>query len=128
MTDFKLDELETTVKTGAHGSGTPMIGTNAGDLTGVSIAAAEVNRSPCAQLKWLEDNTPYNYKAFVELAYNEGYQGVRIINKSDDSLAKEVKFEITGGDDADPYRQIPINHRRMVTSMLGHILDCLESE
>lgn len=124
--DLEFDVAAEAIYTGVHGTGEQMIGTAATDLEGVSIQDSRLGRSPCAQLKWLEDNSIYNYEAFVSLNYAAGYQGITITLKSDGSLEKEIKFPITGGDDADPYRQIPINHRRMVNMLISHVSERLE--
>lgn len=119
--DLELDDAETAIEQASFGTGKQMIGTAAGDLTGIDAASPMTNRSPCAQLKWLEDNTPFNFQAYVHLSYNEGFQGVRITKKSDGSVVKVIKFPITGGDDSNPYKQIPINHKRMMNRLIAHV-------
>ena len=122
-TFFKAAEKK--IENNAVGNGKQMIGTSAGDLLNVHPAEPQVTRSPCAQLKWLEDNTPYTFEAFVTLKHNEGHQGMEVRRKTDNTLVVRIRFPITGGDDADPYRQIPINHRRMMNSLIGFAMEQL---
>ena len=125
MASIDWDQIEKEIQRGATGNGKPMIGTSAGRLAGVDIMDAAVNRSPCAQLKWLNDNTPFKLEAFVTLTFDSGYQGIRVMKKSNGSVVRTIQFPITGGDDADPYRQIPINHRRMVRRLLAIVAERL---
>lgn len=57
----------------------------------------------------------------MSLSFDKGYQGLRATKKSDGTLVREVKFPITGGDDSSPYKQIPINHKRMMEKAMEFV-------
>lgn len=116
-----VSELQADLDVGMAGNGIKMIGTSVGGLSGVPPGSPAVNQSPCAQLKWLEDNTPFNWEAYVTLTYDGGYQGLRVTRKSNGTLVRNLKFPIMGGDDSDPYRQIPVNHRRMIAKAIAFV-------
>ena len=120
-----IQDIENDLQEGMRGNNKSAIGTSAGDLRGVEKLAQTI-RSPCARLKWLEDNTPFHWEAFVTLTFNGGFQGLRITRKQDDSLVRVIKFPINGGDDANPYRQIPINHEKMIAKAIARVVEKID--
>lgn len=113
----EYDDLQDELALGMIGNNKSPIGTAAGDLTGLSPTDPRVGISPCAQLKWLNDNTNFKWVAYVELEHDGGRQGIRAI-RPNGSIAKDFSFEMKGGDDSSPYKQIPINHRKMMGKAL----------
>jgi len=107
--DELLNRLENKISEGR----TNPIGYGGGDLTGMSLLEADVMRSPCRALRWLGDNSLYNFETFVTLSDVEGWQGIRAFNK-DGTLHREIKVRMGGGENADPKNQIYINNRAII--------------
>jgi hypothetical protein len=96
-----FDELQTRLENKVSEGRTNPIGYGGGDLNGVSILDADVMRSPCRALRWLGDNSPYDYETFVRLSSVEGWQGINIYNKNG-TLHRKIEVQMGGGENADP--------------------------
>ena len=106
----------------AAGNGIEVIGTTAGDLAGVDLSdpsSAYLQRSPCALLKWVNQNNPwgYSYKTFYELSFNGGVQGVIIEDEEGDFVAR-AETTMYGGSDGDPKKVIYENNKAIVNILL----------
>jgi hypothetical protein len=121
--DELLARLEQKISEGR----TNPIGYGGGDLTGLSLIEADVMRSPCRALRWLDDNSAYTFQTFVDLSSVEGWQGIRIYNK-DGSLYREIKVKMGGGENADPMRQIYLNNKTIITEALTFISEQIENQ
>lgn len=117
-----LDQLQIRLENKVSEGRTNPIGYGGGDLTGVSLVAADVMRSPCRMLRWMSDNSPYNYETFVTLSDVEGWQGINIYNKNG-TLHRQIKVKMGGGENADPKNQIYINNRAILLESLMFICE-----
>jgi hypothetical protein len=120
---INFDDLEAILNSKISEGRTNPIGYGGGDLTGVSVMDAQIGRSPCRALRWLRDNSPYTYQTFVELSDEQGWQGVRIFNKSDGSLVREVKVPMGGGSDSDPMVTIYRNNKAIIAETMAFITE-----
>lgn len=113
-----FDELETRIENRVSNGRTNPIGYGGGDLSGLSIAQADVMRSPCRALRWMSDNTDYEYETFVTLSDIMGRQGLDVFNKSDGSLVTSIVVPMGGGPNADPNSRIYINNTKIIVETL----------
>lgn len=102
----------------SEGKTNPM-GFTGGSLEGVPLMKAGVFRSPCGALQWMNDNTDYTFKTFVELAYDKGEQGLLVYQ--DGELIKRIAVPMGGGDNHDPNKVIYENNKRILMITLGFI-------
>lgn len=107
--DILLARLESKI---SEGRSNP-IGYGGGDLTGVSLKDADVMRSPCRALRWLCDNSPYDYETFVELSSTEGWQGINIYNKNG-TLYRRIEVAMGDAEGSDPKNSIYKNNRAII--------------
>lgn len=117
---INFDDLQAILEQKISEGRTNPIGYGGGSLTGVSLIEAEVMRSPCRALRWLEDNSDYVYETFVRLSSSEGWQGINIFNK-DGSLFRKIEVPMGGGENADPRQTIYINNRTIILETLAFI-------
>lgn len=120
-----FDELEARLEEKISEGRTNPIGYGGGDLSGLTLAEADVMRSPCRALRWLRDNSDYKFRTFVELDDDIGWQGIYIYNKSDGSLHRTIRVRMGGGENADPKNQIYINNRRIILETLALLEESL---
>lgn len=117
---INFDALQTRLEERVSDGRTNPIGYGGGDLTGVSLLDADVMRSPCRALKWMSDNSPYDYETFVRLSSSEGWQGINIFNK-DGTLYRKIEVKMGGGENADPKNQIYINNRAIIIEAIAFL-------
>jgi hypothetical protein len=115
---MNFDELQTRLEEKISEGRTNPIGYGGGDLTGMSIIEADVMRSPCRALRWLSDNSLFNFETFVTLSSVEGWQGINVYNK-DGTLHRTIKVQMGGGENADPKNQIYINNRAIILEAIA---------
>ncbi len=120
---MNFDALQVILENKISEGRTNPIGYGGGDLAGIPLIQADIMRSPCRILRWMRDNSDYSYQTFVDLDDTEGWQGIRIFNKSDGSLYREIKVKMGGGENADPKNQIYINNRIILLEALKFICD-----
>lgn len=113
-----LDDLQEILEDSVSDGEANPIGYGGGDLTGLTVAEADVMRSPCRALRYMADNSDYTFETFVRLSDSAGWQGISVFNKSDGSLAKKIEVRLGGGPDSDPKSLIYRNNRRIILETL----------
>lgn len=117
-----LTQLEAQIHQAIDTGGKSAIGTNLGDLKGLRPDEVEgIMKSPCAALKWLEDNTPYSYQTFVELTFEDGRQGIRAFNAQGKQVG-EIAIPIYSGEDSDPMKIIYKNNRAIIRETVKYVV------
>jgi hypothetical protein len=102
------------------------IGYGGGDMTGVPMKDADLMRSPCRALKWMSDNSPFEFETYARLTYEKGYQGLIVRNKLTGEIIETVEVVMGGGEDGNPKNQIYINNRKIIIQALRTIQDKLD--
>ena len=103
MKEQDITDLESTLQRSIKKGKSNPVGTSKGDLTGVSLAEAQIMGSPCAILKWCRQNNPkYRFRTFVELDEDGGWQGIKVFDKETGKKVKTIYTDMHGGLDSDP--------------------------
>jgi len=121
-----LDVLQARIETKVKDGFTNPIHYHGDDLVDMPAEEAMAVGSPCRALRWLRDNSDYHYETFVELSDTEGWQGIDIFNKSDDTLHRTIKVKMGGGENANPAAQIQINNKTIIAETIDVIANDLD--
>ena len=119
-----LDDLQERLENKISEGRTNPIGYGGGDLTGVSLADADVMRSPCRALRWAADNSIYTYETFVRLSDTQGWQGINVYTK-DGTLYRKIEVQMGGGENSDPMKIIYINNRAILMELIQLVAEDL---
>jgi hypothetical protein len=120
-----LDDLQARLESKISDGRSNPIGYGGGDLTGVSLADADVMRSPCRALRWAADNSIYTYETFVRLSDTQGWQGINVYTK-DGTLYRKIEVQMGGGiNDSDPMKIIYINNRAILMELIQMVAEDL---
>ena len=121
-----LTPLEQTISSQIDKGPKSIVGTTAKDLKGVSPQdVPNFMRSPCTALKWLEDNTPYEYETFVRMRKDGCWQGIIAFNEQGNEVAK-IEVPVRGGEDGDPMKIIYQNNKIIITETVKYVLSLQE--
>lgn len=102
------------------------IGYGGGNLTGIPMAEADLMRSPCRALRWLSDNSPFNFETFVRLTHSEGFQGLIIRDKVNGNIVRTIEVPMGAGESGDPKNSIYRNNRKIIVQALRTVQDKLD--
>jgi len=103
------------------------IGYGGGSMVGVPMAEADLMRSPCRALRWMYDNSPFEFETYVRLTHSQGHQGLIVRSKDTGKVLRTVEVIMGGGEDADPKNQIYRNNRRIIVEALRIIQEKLDA-
>ena len=116
ITQLEAD-IQADISEGRHNP----IGSQSGNLAGVSLRDAGIMRSPCGALKWCGQNNAddLSFKTFGELGAEGGEQGVLVYDEG--VLVKTYKVPMGGGLDGDPMYDVYRTNNRLIMKIIQFI-------
>jgi len=122
MANDELDDIQSEMNTEVLDGRKDPARYDGEDLSQKTVVEARVKASPMRALKWCGDKTNFYFEVYFELTESDGTQGLRVYKKSDDSLVRDIRVPMGGGDTGQAQNQIYINNRTIITLLVQQIL------